>query len=272
MRYRRTTTTTRRQPLIDLKSFDALAIPSSTMHNSAMRSESHWPGGPPPPPPPIAARHHNRPLGGWKKDLRDRLTGAVVASVLVTGLMLLSGTGLLRTRAGSTGSVVDPDGLWAGLLVVAASLIWAFGQVKFSRADKGFRRDGLPSLMLVSTGMAAILQILLMLTWPLVADDSLAEHAVLAQYHTEPLAFGLVAVFVIAIYAWTTVATLGFAGKGAGTSALGTVGWLIIAGVGAWQGIVMFENPATMSSFWGWAGIALLGIVLVPIIAAARKS
>lgn len=272
MRYRRTTTTTRRQPLIDLKSFDALAIPSSTMHNSAMRSESHWPGGPPPPPPPIAASHRKTPLGGWKKDLKDRLTGAVVVSILVTGLMLLSGTGLLRTRPGSTASVIDPDGLWAGILVVGAPLMWAFGQVKFSRVDKGFRTHGLPSLMLVSTGLAAMLQILLMLTWPLVADDSLAGHAVLTQYHANPLAFCLVAVFVIALYAWTTVAMLGFAGKGAGTSALGTVGWLIIAGVGAWQGTVMFENPATIGSFWVWAGIALLGIVLVPIIAAARKS
>ncbi|NLZ97951.1 MAG: hypothetical protein GX920_03905, partial [Micrococcus sp.] len=98
-----------------------------------MRSESHWPGGPPPPPPPIAASHRKTPLGGWKKDLKDRLTGAVVVSILVTGLMLLSGTGLLRTRPGSTASVIDPDGLWAGILVVGAPLMWAFGQVKFSR-------------------------------------------------------------------------------------------------------------------------------------------
>lgn len=247
-------------------------MPGSNVHNSAMRSESHWPGGPPPPPPPIAAKHRNAPLGEWKKDLKDRLIGAGVASVVVTVLMLLAGTGLLRTRAGSTGTVVDPDAAWAGILVVAAPLIWAFGQVKFARADKGFRTHGLARLMLVSTGLATLLQILLMLTWPLVADDSLAGDVVLAQYHTDLLAFGLVAVFVIALYAWTTVATLGFAGKGAATSALGTAGWLIIAGVGAWQGIVMFENPATIGSFWAWAGIALLGIVLVPSIAAARKT
>lgn len=71
-------------------------------------------------------------------------------------------------------------------------------QVKLGRDDNGFRARGLPSLLLVSTVLAAVFQALLMLTWPLVADESVPRQGALAQYHNDPIAFGLVAVFVIA--------------------------------------------------------------------------
>lgn len=194
-----------------------------------------------------------------------------MCSVLVTVLMLLAGTGMLRTRPGGN-IFIDPDGVWAGILVVGAPLIWAYGSVKFGRDDNGFRSRGLPSLMLVVTVLAAILQILLMLLWPLVVDKNADGNTVLAQYHSEPFAFGLAAMFTLALYAWTTVATLGFVGKRLRSSLIGTLGWILIAGVGAWQGVAIFENPATADSFWIWTGLALLGLVLIPVLAEQLSS
>lgn len=236
-----------------------------------MRSQSHWSGGPPPPPPPVAAKHKHAPIPSWGIDLRQKFIGAAVCAVLTTGLMLLAGTGMLRTRPGGD-IFIDPDGVWAGILVVGAPLMWAYGVVKFGRNDNGFRSRGLPSLMLIVTVLAAVLQIVLMLLWPLVVDKNAHGHTVLAQYNAEPLAFGLTAVFVLALYSWTTVATLGFVGKRLQTSLFGTLGWIVIAGVGAWQGMTIFENPATAGSFWVWAGIALLGLALIPVLAAVRSS
>lgn len=240
------------------------------VHNSAMHSERHRTGPPPPPPPPAGNDKKNKPLGGWGSDLRERFTSAVIVAVIINGLMLVASTGFLRNRPISDTGVVEADSLWGAILLGCAPIFLSIEHVKFGRSDNGFRTRGLPSLLLVSTLLAAILQTLLMLTWPLVAHESVPRQGALAQYLTDPIAFGLIAVFVIALYAWTTVASLGFIGKRLPTSALGSVGWLIIAGVGIWQGFVIFEHPATTEDFWVWAGIALLGLALIPVIAAAR--
>ena len=245
-------------------------MPGPNVHNSAMRTEKHWSNGPPPPPPAEAAKDKTQPLGGWGTDLRERFTGAVLVAVIINGLMLVASTGFLRNRPISDTGVVNADTLWAAMLLGSAPIIWGIQQVKLGRDDNGFRTRGLPSLLLVSTVLAAVFQVLLMLTWPLVADESVPRQGALAQYHNDPIAFGLVAVFVIALYAWTTVASLGFIGKWLPTSAIGSVGWMIIAGAGIWQAFVIFENTATVGSFWVWAGIALLGLVLIPVIAAVR--
>lgn len=213
-----------------------------------MRSQSHWPGGPPAPP--VADKnglHQNR---SWGADLRERFTGAVIISVLITGLILLASTGLFRNRPISSSGIVDADSLWAAMLLGSAPLIWAIEQVKFGRDDNGFRTRGLPSLMFVNTVLAAIIQMLFMLTWSLVVDESVPEHAALAQYHSDLLAFGLIAVFVIGLYAWAAVATLGSVGKRLATSVIGSLAWIVVAGLGIWQGIFIFENRATVGSFW----------------------
>src|SRR5699024_2551886 len=147
-------------------------MPGPNVHNSAMRTEKHWSNGPPPPPPAEAAKDKTQPLGGWGTDLRERLTGAVLVAVIINGLMLIASTGFLRNRPISDTGVVEADTLWAAMLLGSAPIIWGIQHVTSGRDANGFRTHRLPSLLLVTTVLASVFQVHLMLAWRLVAAES----------------------------------------------------------------------------------------------------
>lgn len=240
------------------------------MHNSAMRSQSHRSGGPPPPPP-MPENSMIYESSSWGADLRDMLIGAVVASgVFATGTMLLSATGMLRYTVTSN-RFIEPEITTVSMVAVGGPLLWTFILVKFTRVNGGFRIQGLASLMLVGTLMATLVQLLLMLLWPLVVNHEVPVNSVIAQYNAEPLAFAVGAVYVLALFAWSAICALGFAGQARAPRIAGVIGWILMLIGGFWFGMKHFEQPATYGSFLLWAGIALVGLVLVPLIAAARS-
>ncbi len=186
-------------------------------------------------------------------------------AVLWTIFMLVSATGLLRTN---NLDQVEPDGVWAGILAGLGPALWAYSLVSFKREDNGFRRTGLPGLVILGAPFAAAIQLASMLVWPLVVDKLMHGQTVIATYSSDPLAFGLAAAFVIAMYAWCLLCLLGMALDSMGAGLIGAILMIAVAGVGIWRGIRIFDNPPTETSLLVWAVIAVLGLVLLPVIAA----
>src|SRR5690606_30208994 len=161
-----------------------------------------YPGGPPHGPysSPRGRQHPaTKPVPTWGSDLRRMLIVAGFVAVLWTIFMLVSATGLLRTN---NLDQVEPDGVWAGILAGLGPALWAYSLVSFKREDNGFRRTGLPGLVILGAPFAAAIQLASMLVWPLVVDKLMHGQTVIATYSSDPLAFGLAAAFVIAMYAW----------------------------------------------------------------------
>lgn len=202
----------------------------------------------------------SRPSPSWGADLRDLLIKAVAGAVLWTALMLLSGTGWMHTQ---DGTVIDADGVWAGLLAGFGPVVWAFSMLESRRADHGFRTRGLPGLMLLAVPAAAGIQVLSMLAWPLVVDGS----SVIARYSADPVAFAHGAALVVAVFAWSALAIMPAAGGRGATTGLAVIGLLVIGGLGAWQGVRTFDGPPSLPAALVWAAVALLGLLLVPLVA-----
>lgn len=191
---------------------------------------------------------------------------ALFSSSLCTLLMLLSGTGSLRRRYNI--SVIEPDGLWAGLLVVLAATYWVSLLGKRNRVDRGFRRQGLTSLLLIGVLIAVIIQLTLMLLWPLVIDKAASGQTVIALYGSDPTSSALVAAFTVSLFVWCAVCVLLFAQGTMSRTLLGFGLLAVVAGIGAWQAINILDNPPSSTHLQVWSLIALLGVVVLPLMAA----
>ena len=232
-----------------------------------MTNQSHWPGGPPPPPPDLSQKRRGRSskeTPSWGVDLKNIVIGAVAMSAFLTLLMLLSGTGMLRSNPRN---YIEPSPVWAALLVAGGAVAWGFLLVSSKRNDNGFRPTGLPGLLLCAVVLVTVIQAILMLFWPLVVDEVAHSNATFIAYASDPEAFVLITVFLLALYAWTTTCSLGFASDRISTNLLGVLGIFAVGGVGAWRAIVMFENPLNESSIAVWTLIAVLGLILLWILA-----
>src|SRR5690606_41228321 len=91
---------------------------------------------------------------------------------------------------------------------------------------------------------------------------------VIAPGAGDPPAFRVAAACVIAMCAGCLLGPLGVAVDGVGAGLIGAILMIAVAGVGIWRGIRIFDNPPTETSLLVWAVIAVLGLVLLPVIAA----
>lgn len=231
-----------------------------------MMHESQWPGGPPPPRKFRDAAVRQKTTPSWGGDLKRLTYRALFSTSLTTLLMLLSGTGLLRTQNRTT---VDPDATWAAILVVMAACLWVCTCMDHHRADHGFRQQGLGSLLLVGVLMAIIIQLGAMLLWPFVIDKTTSGTTVMAQYGSDPTSTMLVATFTMALFAWCAVCALMFTRT---TVVRMLLGFGLLAGVavlGVWQGIRMLDNPPTANHMVVWFLIAVIGLIVLPVLATA---
>lgn len=234
-----------------------------------MTNHSHWPGGPPRPSPSWRFSKTASPqesIPSWGRDLKRLTYAALFSSSLCTLLMLMSGNGLLRGRSGQ--NVIEPDGLWAGLLVVMAATFWVSLLGKRHRVDRGFRRQGLASLLLIGVLVAVIIQLTLMLLRLLVIDKAISGQTVIALYGSDPTSSAQVATFTISLFVWCAVCVLLFA-RGTVSRTLLSFGLLaVVAGIGAWQAINILENSPSATHLLVWSLIAVLGVVVLPLMAA----
>ncbi|WP_343955746.1 hypothetical protein [Yaniella flava] len=232
-----------------------------------MTNQSHWPGGPPPPPPETTKKRrgvNSKETPSWGTDLKHTVIGAVAMSAFWTLLMLLSATGMMKT---GSRHVIEPEPLWAAFLAAGGTVAWGFGLVSAKRNDNGFRPTGLPSFLLSAVVLATLIQAILVLLWPLVVDEIAFANTAFIAYASDPQAFVLISVFLLALYAWTTTCSLGFATDRISTNLLGVLGIFVVGGVGVWRAIVIFGNPLNESSIAVWAVIALLGLILLWVLA-----
>lgn len=95
-----------------------------------------------------------------------------VTAFIVALATLLIGLSALGIKQDKTFETIDVDGLWAGICAGLPTIMFPFLLVEMSRADNGYRRKGLTSLLLLATLTACDLEVLVMMTRPLMLGDS----------------------------------------------------------------------------------------------------
>jgi len=193
---------------------------------------------------------------------------AVFCVALTTVLMRLSGTGFLHSRSHSLRSPIEADGVWTGILASLGPTSWAYMIVKLRCPDNGLRKQGLAWLMLLAVVIAALCEIMAMFLWSLVMDKLAHGYSVIAMYPSDFLAFSLVAVFILAMFAWSALCVVWFARETLTVGFIGLVVLFAVGVIGAWQSIRVFDKPPGEEIFLVWAAFAVLGLTLLPITAA----
>lgn len=194
------------------------------------------------------------------------LLKSTVATVFWTGTIFLAATGLLRQ---DNGSVVEATAVWAGIVGGIGTAMWGFVQIEFQRADKGLRADGLPSLLLVAVPLSALIQLGGTMLWPFVVKEPVGS--LVTELHSDPTAVLQVALFVVAVMAWSMTGMFGFARGGPRLGILSGVLLLATLGLGAWQAIVLFEQPVDPSRTALWAVLAVLGLAAMTLVAVLTR-
>ncbi|MGO2052758.1 hypothetical protein CIK76_17565 [Glutamicibacter sp. BW80] len=199
----------------------------------------------------------------WIPVLRTMFYKAIFVAVMGTILVLLSATGLLTTNHINE---VQRDGAWSGIAVAMCALLFTFLGVDSKRPDSGLPAKGLPQLLMLSTLAAVLLMLIFMISWPIAVDQNIYGTTVAAWYISEPLAFGLSALFVIASFFWSSLALLGMTASKMPCKLLGYVFLFAVAGIGMWLGSGLFMSPPAEANLALWIVLAALGIALQPIV------
>lgn len=194
------------------------------------------------------------------------LTKTTVAAVLWTGVIFLSAIGLLRQ---DNGDVIEPTALWAGIVAGVGTAMWGFAQIEFQQADRGLRAEGLPGLLLVAVPLSALIQLASIMLWPFAVKEPIGS--LVTELHSEPMAVLQVGLFVLAVMAWSMTAVFGFARGGMLLGLLSGVLFLATLGLGAWQAIVLFEQPVGPGRTLLWAVLAVLGLAVMTLVAVLTR-
>lgn len=208
----------------------------------------------------------DRGVPTWSSDLRRLVLCAAGLTIAATLLLLLAATGLMRHEV--TKAPIAADGAWAGILAAGSGLAWAFLPISSSRPDHGFRRQGLPALLLVGVALATTLNVAAICTWHLAIGDRAASDAGVMSMTSNPIALATVTCFVLGMHAWSAVCALGFVRGGAGTALAAIALLLALVFAGFWQGWAIFDSPPTALSLVVWWVVAGAGLCVMLAIAA----
>jgi hypothetical protein len=210
---------------------------------------------------PRKARREEQPARSWWADLRLFTLCAVGIVTGTTVLLLLASTGLMRHE--NTGVPIRADATWAGTLASIGAIMWAFLPISSSRPGFGYRHQGLPGLLVFGVMIATGVDLLVMLTWPLIAGDRAAPDAVLATLASDPASAAALALLLLTLHALGAFVVLGFVRGGMGSSLVATGLFLVLIFVGAWQGVRLFDRPPSASGLLGWGVAAVLALAVV---------
>ncbi|WP_129658163.1 hypothetical protein [Rothia halotolerans] len=212
------------------------------------------------------ARRGEQPPRSWWADLRLFTLCAVGIVVGTTGLLLLASTGLMRHETSHI--PIHADATWAGVLASIGAIMWAFFPISSSRPGFGYRHQGLPGLLVLGALIAAGIDLLAMLAWPLIVGDRTAPDSVLATLASDPASAASLALFLIAMHALSALVVLGFLRGGLVSSLVVTGLFLVLIGVGAWQGVRLFERSPDGSVLLTWGVAAVVALAAVATVSA----
>ncbi|TRY16995.1 hypothetical protein FOJ82_14150 [Tessaracoccus rhinocerotis] len=186
------------------------------------------------------------------------LLKSVLGAVFWTGAVFISATGLLRQP---NGDVIEPTAVWAGIVGGLMAGIWGFLQVDLQRPGGGLRTDGLPSLLALGVPVSAVIQLAGVMLWPFVIDGPYGS--LVTQLHSEPIAVVQVALFLLGTMAWSMTPMFCFASGRMVLGLLSGVLFLVVLGLGLWQGFVLFHSPVEPGRTLLWAVVAALGFAVM---------
>ncbi|WP_461104114.1 hypothetical protein [Tessaracoccus terricola] len=179
---------------------------------------------------------------------------SALGAVFWTGAVFIAATGLLQQP---NGDVIEPTAVWAGIVGGLAAGVWGFLQVDLQRPGGGLRTDGLPSLLSLGVPISAVIHLAGVMLWPFAIDGS--HGSLVTQLHSEPTAVVQVALFLVGTMAWSMTPMFGFASGRMMLGLLSGLLFLVVLGLGLWQGLVLFDSPVEPGRTLLWAVVAALG-------------
>lgn len=189
---------------------------------------------------------------------------AAGSAVLWTAVLWLAGFGILRHN----GRQVELDIVLAGVLAATPGLAWPFLQYAHARADRGFRVQGLPALMLLTIPAAALIHLAAMLLWPAILGGTAVPGTVAAELHRDPAALALVFAFLVAGMSWCSAIVqvmIRWPVKGA---LIGLLPLLAAVFLFMFSGVRIFENPPAGQALLVWGVAAAGGLAAVCAVSA----
>lgn len=181
-------------------------------------------------------------------------------------MLLLASSGLLRQETSNV--PIEADAVWAGILVGLGAVAWAFLPISSTRADTGYRRDRLPSLLCWGVLVATPVQLAALTVWPVIVGERAAPNDSLATFTSNPLSLAVMAGFVVAFQSFSAAAVLALVRLRVPTVFFAVLSFLAILGASIWQGVTLLGRAVTTTDLALWTPLALAGLVTMLLMAA----
>ncbi|WP_210603702.1 hypothetical protein [Brevibacterium oceani] len=209
------------------------------------------------------------PIPSWSYDFWRVFGLKAFAVVFFSLTVLLSHFGLLRKNVFS--DPIEADALWLGICVGLIAVLYPFLLMNTSSADFGYRRQGLVRLLVFGIPLAAVMEVLIMMTWPFMLGDRAVPGTVAADLAADPSSMVLVFLYIIGSTTWMLVVIMGLAFAPIWLKIV-----LLPVYIGAifaveFLGIRIFENSASGGLIIVWAAVAVCGLAAVGAFAALRS-
>lgn len=210
-----------------------------------------------------------KPVPTWGRDFRRVVLYGLFIAILLTLMVGMSAVGLMF---GKQFQRIEPSPMWAGICAGILPLMYPFMVFGRERDDKGYRRQGLVPLLVLGIPAAVAVEVLVMMSWPLILGDHAGVGIVAADLTTDPLSILLVFTFLTAATAFfTAVVIIMLPGK---TSTGFIMAVPLVGGVFyfIFTSKKIFENAPSGKAVVIWASAALACLAFLAIMAALRNS
>lgn len=220
----------------------------------------------PPSVPPTKREGGDKGVPSWWVDLRAIVLVAFGLAAGATVILLFASTGLMHHE--NTGAVIEADSVLAGVLAGFGVILWPLMKISGSRPDHGFRRHGLPGLMIAGVLAATAVDLVAMIFWPLIVGERASSFEVAGSVIDNPLSLGVLAAFLVTMHCWSVACALGFVRGGMRSSLVTVAGFLAMLGIGMWQGTRIMGSPPSGTVLGFWSVLALLALAAMVVISA----
>src|SRR5699024_11213470 len=221
------------------------------------------------PPPENPEPPETEPVPTWSRDLRRVLGISLVGALFMSLFVWLASTGLMLEKG--TRDTLEADAVWAGICTGVLVIMFPFLFFETKRVDNGFRRHGLPPLVLLGVIGGGVIVTVVMMVWPLFLGDRALPGTVAAELGGDPASILLVLFFVTAGMAWCLALLLPMMVGGYKVALALLLPYLGAIFVFPLSGVKILENPPPPVSTVIWAGVALAGLAVLAILAGLRN-
>lgn len=205
----------------------------------------------------------------WCADLRRAVLCGLGTAVFATVLILLAKTGALQTQNRSR---VDLDVTWAGIILAIFGALWPYLLISTTRDDAGYRHRGLAGVLAIAVPAAGLLDVVAVGVWSLLVDTRIPSDGVLATVLTDHVSLLTVAALSTTVHAWSTACVIGFIRPSPVRLAVALPGWLLVGGLCVWRTIAGLEQPPSVPGLLAWGVLALLGLVVMALVAVVDEA